>query len=172
MKTMIFALISSFLLLAGVVFIFISSPAPIPEVGDEINNDETIYFNIIVLLDLSDRIDPSENPNQAEKDTEIIQGIISVFEEEVRKKLFLFTKDRICIVVAKQPTNYDEELLGIVNQLRINMEGSLIGGVGGKPKFTRSKKRLLTNVDKLYKLAMANPDFIGADIWAFLRANL
>lgn len=129
----------------------------------------TISYNIIILLDLSDRIDPQKTPGQVDKDKKIIQHLISIFEEEVRKKLYLLSKDRLCFAIAPQPTNYAPKIPEIANHLRIDMQEVFLGG---KPRFDREKENLLANVNQLYEMATANPDFIGADIWTFFRDNL
>jgi hypothetical protein len=127
-------------------------------------------YNFIVLLDLSDRL--IVQPNQPERDKEIIKEIYGLFEERVREKLYIRSRDEIKVVIAPQrgaglpAYKYEDELY-------INMEN--IPNVMRRTREEDRRAHFFANLDTLYDQAVfsQNPkDYYGADIWKYFYEDL
>jgi len=127
-------------------------------------------YNICLLLDLSDRISPTSEPLQRTKDRQAIAGILELFEEQVKSRLFVNSTDVIRVGVADQPTGYGETLLRITDVMTIDM--GRLKATKKREQFPRLKEQFLARVDELYQVACANTAFEGADIWRFFREDL
>jgi len=153
----------------GVLMLLLSFTMCKPPVPKE-TNQVRIKNNFIVLLDLSDRI--IVQPNQLERDKEIIHHIYGVFENIVRENLYIKSRDEIKVVIAPQkgsglPVEIFEDRL-YVNMDNINL-------VYRKSKERERRAEYLANIDTLYKEAIfsTNPeDYYGADIWKYFYEDL
>lgn len=127
-------------------------------------------LNVCVLLDLSDRISPELNQLQTERDKRAIGGVFDVFEEQVRKKLFVNSNDILRVAVAEQPTGYGETLFRITDDMVVDMAGMKVNQK--RDLFSKQKGQFIGKVNELYQVAAANTSFAGADIWRFFREDL
>ena len=129
-----------------------------------------VKHNYIILLDLSDRLIVQDN--QSERDIELIKQIYTLFEERVRKQLYIRSRDEIRVVIAPQRGA----------DLRSEVyEDSLYTNIENIPSVLRRKTEeerrsvFYNNLDKLYDQAVFsdNPkDFYGADIWKYFYEDL
>ncbi|MEI6215436.1 MAG: hypothetical protein WCP10_15135 [Desulfuromonadales bacterium] len=126
--------------------------------------------NVCLLLDLSDRISPSLQPLQVEKDKRTIGALVDLFEEDVKKKLYVNSMDSIRVAVAEQPTGYGETLLKISDAMTIDMSDQKPNKK--RDEFPKQKERFLSKVEELYQVASSNTAYAGADIWRFFREDL
>ena len=126
--------------------------------------------NFIVLLDLSDRI--IVQPNQLERDKEIIRHIYDLFEKNVKKNLYIKSRDEIKVVIAPQKgANLPTEIFE--DRLYINMDN--INIVYRKSKEEERRLDYLANLDTLYEQAIYSKDpgdYYGADIWKYFYEDL
>jgi hypothetical protein len=127
-------------------------------------------YNICVLLDLSDRISPALQPLQMERDKRAINGILELFEEQTRKKLYVNSNDSLRVAVAEQPTGYGATLLKISDDMTIDMGELKI--TKKREQFPVLKEQFTNKVNELYQVAAANAAFAGADLWRFFREDL
>lgn len=127
-------------------------------------------INICVLLDLSDRISPALQPLQVERDKRVINGILELFEEQTRKKLYVNSNDSLRVAVAEQPTGYGSTLLKISDDMTIDMSELKI--TRKREQFPVLKEQFTNKVNELYQVASANTAFAGADLWRFFREDL
>ena len=75
--------------LTGVMlFLAVGCKLPSP---DKKKSEVRVNHNYIILLDLSDRLIVQQN--QPERDKEIIRDLYSLFEEKVRKELYIKSGD-------------------------------------------------------------------------------
>ena len=129
-----------------------------------------VKHNYIILLDLSDRLIVQDN--QPERDIELIKQIYTLFEERVRKQLYLRSRDEIRVVIAPQRgANLRNEVYE--DSLYTNMEN--IPGVLRRKTEEERRSIFYNNLDKLYDQAVfsSNPkDFYGADIWKYFYEDL
>ena len=129
-----------------------------------------VKHNYIVLLDLSDRLIVQEN--QPERDKEIIKELYRIYEERVRRNLYIKSRDEIKVVIAPQKGSQlrREEF---EDRLYVNMDN--IKNVYRKPKEDVRRAAFYSNVDTLYEKAVfsRNPkSYQGADIWKYFYEDL
>jgi len=155
--------------IAGSFLILISFTMCKPPVPKEANQLR-VKSNFIVLLDLSDRI--IVQPDQLERDKEIIHHIYDVFENVVRENLYIKSRDEMKVVIAPQKgsglpaENFEDRLY--VNMDNINL-------VYRKSKEKERRDEYLAYIDTLYSEALfsSNPkDYYGADIWKYFYEDL
>ncbi|MBA7580165.1 hypothetical protein ES708_22056 [subsurface metagenome] len=130
----------------------------------------SVKHNYIILLDLSDRL--IVQPDQPERDKEIIRAIYELFEQNVRKDLYIRSRDEIKVVIAPQrgsglrTDTYEEELY-------VNMEN--IKNVYRRPKEEERRTNFYNSLDGLYKKAVFSKipkQYYGADIWKYFYEDL
>ena len=140
----------------------IGCTAPPPE------NKPSKPSNIIVILDTSDRVSKIKSPGQAKIDIEIAKGIVDLFEQRVRKDLYIRSHHRIAFVVPEQPdtTPIPQEIIG---KLMINPTDE--NRLRGAPKFREMRKELLQTIDELYQYVEKRGMYTGADIWDWFRGS-
>jgi len=129
-----------------------------------------VKHNYIILLDLSDRLIVQDN--QPERDKELIKQIYTLFEERVRKQLYLRSRDEIRVVIAPQ-RGADLRNEVYEDSLYTNIEN--IPGVLRRKTEEERRSIFYNNLDKLYDQAVFsnNPkDFYGADIWKYFYEDL
>lgn len=131
---------------------------------------EPFKHNYIILLDLSDRIIVQDN--QIARDKEIIKHIYKLFEQRVRKELYIKSRDEIRVVIAPQKGS-DLRTQVFENRLYINMEN--IKNIYRRKNEEQRRKDFYANLDTLYRKAKFsnNPkDYYGADIWKYFYEDL
>ena len=129
-----------------------------------------IKHNYIILLDLSDRIIVQEN--QIARDKEIIKHIYNLFEQHVKKELYIKSKDEIKVVIAPQKGSGLRTQV-FENRLYINMAN--IKNIYRRKNEEQRRKDFYANLDTLYQKAKFsnNPkDYYGADIWKYFYEDL
>jgi hypothetical protein len=129
-----------------------------------------VKHNYIILLDLSDRLIVQDN--QPERDKELIKYIYTLFEERVRKNLYLRSRDEIRVVIAHQ-RGADLQSEVYEDSLYINMEN--IPDVLRRKKEKQRREIFVNNLDRLYDQAVfsKNPkQYYGADIWKYFYEDL
>ena len=160
------------LLVGGVTATAATSHAP-STASKSVPGAPPAALNVVVILDLSDRIDPIRHPGQAAQDLKVLDGLVTLFEESVRKGLYLLSKDRLAFAVAPQATAYQGELMELADRLRISMPDlNATGTERGKPGFDRARADLTNGLNRLYSSAVASTNYVGADIWSFFRDRL
>ncbi len=153
-------ILSYFLLL-----LIISCRPPAPK-----KRSVSMKHNYIILLDLSDRL--IVQPEQPARDKEIIKAIYQMFEEKVKKDLYIKSRDELKVVIAPQrgsglrTDTYED-------QLYVNM--GTIKNVFRRPKEEERRTNFNNALDELYKKAVfsKNPkQYYGADIWKYFYEDL
>ncbi len=130
----------------------------------------SVKHNYIILVDLSDRI--IVQPDQPARDKEIIEAIYNIFEQKVKKDLYIKSRDEIKVVIAPQKgsglqTDVFEE------KLYVNM-GS-IPNIYRRPKEAERRDAFDNALDELYKKAEFSDvpeEYYGADIWKYFYEDL
>ena len=129
-----------------------------------------VKHNYIVLLDLSDRLIIQEN--QPDRDKKIIKELYSLYEDRVRKNLYIKARDEIKVVIAPQKGSQLKEEV-FEDQLYVNMDN--ISNIYRKPKEKSRRESFYSSVDTLYEEAVfsRNPEkYHGADIWKYFYEDL
>lgn len=122
-------------------------------------------LNISILTDLSDRIDPVENPMQIQKDMAIINDVIELFKEELAQKGTFKAKGKINFYF--HPQMQDKEMLSLSEKLRIDF--SEMDVKGKKAAFNLFEKDVKNSFEKIYSLASAQKKYPGSDIYRFFK---
>ncbi len=136
----------------------------------EKKNVHRIKHNYIVLLDLSDRLIVQQN--QPERDKQIVKSLYGLFEEKVRKDLYIKSRDEIKVVIAPQVGSGIKRDV-FEDRLYINMQS--LNNVARKAQEDQRKKKFYANLDTLYKHAIFSrrpTDYNGADIWKYFHEDL
>ena len=154
------SLIALILLMDGCKF-----PSP-----DKKKKDVRIKHNYIILLDLSDRLIVQDQ--QPQRDKEIIKHLYSLFEEKVKKEMYLKSRDEIRVVIAPQ-IGAGLNRNSFEDKLYVNM--SNMDPISRKAKEEKRREDFHANLDTLYRKAVfsRNPeDYYGADIWKYFYEDL
>jgi len=158
-----------FIVLALSILIFLVSSCSLPAPEKESKQVRTKH-NYIILLDLSDRL--IVQANQPERDKQIISSLYTLFEEKVKRDLYIKSRDEIKVVIAPQlgsQLNRNE----FEDRLYINM--STINNVQRKLEESERRSNFIANLDTLYNKAVfsSEPDkYYGADIWKYFHEDL
>ena len=151
----------------ALVLLYVSSCMP-PQEEKEITIP--VKHNYIILLDLSDRLIVQDN--QPERDKELIRHLYTLFEDRVRKQLYLRSRDEIRVVIAHQRgAGLQNEIYE--DSLYVNMDN--VPGVVRRKKEEERRAVFFSTLDKLYDQAVFsdNPKkYYGADIWKYFYEDL
>jgi hypothetical protein len=130
----------------------------------------TIKHNYIVLLDLSDRL--IVQPDQPARDKELIKAIYQMFEQKVRKDMYIKSRDEIKVVIAPQrgaglrADIYEDKLYVNMNDIK---------SVLRRTKEEERRNTFFTTLDDLYNKAVFSKvpeEYNGADIWKYVYEDL
>jgi hypothetical protein len=130
----------------------------------------SVKYNYIILLDLSDRL--IVQPDQPARDKEIIKSIYALFEQKVKKELYIRSRDELKVVIAPQ---HGSDLRTDIyeDQLYVNM--NLIPNVFRRSKETERRDSFNLALDELYRKAVFSKipeEYYGADIWKYFYEDL
>lgn len=130
----------------------------------------SVKHNYIILLDLSDRL--IVQPDQVERDKEIVKAIFGMFEQKVKQELYIRSRNEIKVVIAPQRGSglrtdiYEEKLY-------VNMES--IQYYFRRQKEEERREIFMNAIDELYDKAVFSKvpqDYYGADIWKYFYEDL
>lgn len=136
----------------------------------EKKKEASTKHNYIILLDLSDRLIIQDN--QPERDKEIIKTLYSMFEEKVKRELYLRSRDEIKVVMAPQRGSGLKRDV-FEDRLYVNME--TVDNVFKRAKEEERRVDFIANLDTLYSKAVFSKspdDYYGADIWKYFYEDL
>lgn len=157
----------SFAFLIGVLFLMGGCNVPPPE---KKNKSIRAKHNYIVLLDLSDRLIVQEN--QPERDKQIIRKLYSIFEEKVKRELYVKSRDEMKVVIAPQRgSRLNREVFE--DRLYVNMDN--IKNIYRRSGEEERRTNFVANLDTLYQKAVFSrrPEaYNGADIWKYFYEDL
>ncbi|MGO2103750.1 MAG: hypothetical protein ACTH3E_11980 [Psychroflexus halocasei] len=129
-------------------------------------------LNITILLDLSDRIEPTKYPNKPEhfeRDIEIVNYFTEVFKKDMEKKGAFMANGKMKVIFSPRPK--DEEINQIASELSVDLS---------KTKNTKEKKRVFDNVssnfrknlERIYSKTIETKIYPGSDIWRFFKNDV
>ena len=123
--------------------------------------DTLNYVNITVLLDLSNRIDGILHPDQVQRDTLIIREILNNFSEQVKHNGYIYSKDKIQILIAPQAGNKTINFNPHIEIAEIAKSNKIVRQV-----LPQSKTQFIKDVTDIYS---SKQMFNGADIYTFFK---
>ena len=138
----------------------VSDPPPPPE--------QPKQLNISILLDLSDRINPTINPDAQKNDIENIKTITEFFKANMESLGAYKAKGKIRVFLVPPPSNL--EINSIVNKLKIDC--SKMDNKGRKEVYDNLTELYTQNLDATYKETIATSAWIGSDIWRFFKDDV
>ena len=129
-------------------------------------------LNITILLDLSDRIEPTKypsSPEHFERDIEVVNYFTELFKKDMTKKGAFMAKGKMKVIFSPRPN--DSEINSIASQLSIDLS---------KTKNTKEKKIIFDNVSlnfkenltKIYSKTIETKNYPGSDIWRFFKNDV
>ncbi len=124
-------------------------------------------INISIFLDISDRINPKTFPNETmeyyERDLGYIQSIQQAFVEHISNKKVILMNDAIQVFLDPAPAN--RQVNKLITDLKISLNKSNIS----KEKVANIGSVYSEACSTIYKSAIDNNNFIGSDIWGFMK---
>lgn len=134
-------------------------PAPSPDAA-------TQQLNLTLLLDLSDRIDPTVSPAtppHRDRDLEAAAAVAEAFVAEMEAKGAFQAKGRIRTLFSPPPN--DAEVNAIAQSLARDLRAMSPADKKGVHDNLPAEYR--DGLGRLYDAAIAEGDYVGADIWRF-----
>ena len=145
--------------------------------GKESKSSPPHVLNIIVILDTSDRVSKKKHPSQVKRDIEIVEEIVTQFEEVVEDHILesegLAYKDFLAVIVPDQPS-VSSIPWEITDKLTIEDPRedftSLRGNSGILTNLKEQKKAILDEMPKLYEFVQQHKQ-TGSDIWDWFQSE-
>lgn len=147
------------------LLVFVACQPPAPK-----KKSLSVKHNYIILLDLSDRI--IIQPDQPARDKEIIKSLYKLFENKVKKDLYVRSRDEIKVVIAPQRGSGLQTYV-FEEKLYVNMDN--IQNIYRRPKEVERREAFYAALDDLYKKAVFSDvpeEYYGADIWKYFYEDL
>ncbi|NQX31586.1 hypothetical protein HQN85_07610 [Pedobacter boryungensis] len=130
-------------------------------------NNKPENLNISILLDLSDRIDPTKNSNLSmeyyKRDLGYIQSISKTFEKHLSSKPIRQDDDQIQIYFEPEPLNSE------INNLAKHLKLSFTKDNTSKASIAKISSNYILTSNTIYKLAISDKRYLGSDIWSFFK---
>lgn len=132
---------------------------------------EQLQLNMIVVVDLSDRIDTIKHPSVPShefRDIELVKNLTNLFKKEMDSKGAFNAKGSIQVLFYPLPKNPDIAILA--NQLDVDLTGL----------DNKKKKNIYDNIEtdfqnslrKIYSQTIETREWIGSDIWEFFKSDI
>ncbi|MDE3742534.1 hypothetical protein [Maribacter polysaccharolyticus] len=129
-------------------------------------------LNITILLDLSDRIEPTKypiKPEHFERDIEIVNYFTEIFKIDMEQKGAFMANGKIKVIFSPRPD--DDEINKIASELSIDLSNV---------KNTKEKKKIFdnvsstfrTNLERIYAKTIETKNYPGSDIWRFFKNDV
>ena len=142
-------------------------------VANEVSNIETNkQLNITILLDLSDRIEPSKYPSKPEhfeRDIEIVNYFTEIFKKDMEQKGAFMANGKMKVIFSPRPP--DEEINQKASELSVDLS---------RTENTKEKKQIFDNVssnfrknlNEIYSKTIETKNYPGSDIWRFFKNDV
>lgn len=132
--------------------------------------DVSENLNISLLLDLSDRINPTKYPNPTMeyylRDVGYINSVSEAFTEHIRSKKVIRAHDKIQLFFDPTPLNPE------INKISKDLKIEINKGNVSKELISNIKTTYANNPLEIYKLAIKDGNYVGSDIWRFFKTKI
>ena len=128
-------------------------------------------LNISILLDLSDRINPTRHPSKPEhfeRDISIIEYFTEYFKKDMMKRGVFRAKGRLKVIFCPRPN--DAEINEIASELKIGLAHK--NPKEKKQIFDNISNRFKNNLTKIYSRTIKTNKYPGSDIWRFFKNDV
>ncbi len=137
--------------------------------GEQVDTGKQI--NLTILLDLSDRIDPKQspdNPAHFEKDSTLISYFTQYFLQDMETKGSYRARGKFRVVFCPNPPNRDIGLAAA--ELNIDLSKT---DIKAKKAIHETMQHVVSwNVGRIYRSAINQQQWPGADIWRFFKNDV
>ncbi len=127
-------------------------------------------LNISILLDLSDRINPTKYPSKTmdfyKRDIGYIESVSTSFDSFLRSKKTRTLNDKISIFFEPAPLNEK------INSLSESLKYHFTRDNTSKELLKEFVSKYKTIPQKFYELAITDDKYIGSDIWGFFKSKV
>lgn len=124
--------------------------------------------NLCLLLDLSDRIEPTQHvatPAHYKRDQEVALTVADFFRQEMLTKGAFASKGKMRTIFSPPPA--DGEINRIAGQLRIDLED--MTPAEKKTVYDSLSVWYRDGLEDIYASVLENKNYVGADIWRFFK---
>lgn len=129
-------------------------------------------LNITILLDLSDRIEPTKYPSKPEhfeRDIEIVNYFTEIFKKDMEQKGAFMANGKMKVIFSPRPN--DEEISRIASELSVDLS---------RTKNTKEKKQVFDNMssnfkenlERIYSKTIDTKNYPGSDVWRFFKNDV
>lgn len=131
---------------------------------------ENKNLNISILLDLSDRINPSKYPNPTmefyKRDVAYIKSVSEAFITHLQNKRVRSINDKIQLYFDPAPWN------PTINTLSKSLQYEINRGNVSLDLLEEMKQAYATKPTKIYELAIKDDAYVGSDTWRFFKNKI
>ena len=136
----------------------------------EITNKDK-QLNVTFLLDLSDRIEPTNYPNKPEhyeRDIAIVNEFVAIFKKQMQSLGVKKAKGKIRVLFS--PTPQDDSINQIASELNINLAD--LQDDKKKKIYKEIQEIYPKNLNAIYERTLESKNYIGSDIWQFFKEDV
>lgn len=123
-------------------------------------------INVSILIDLSDRIDPTVHPNPTmeyyQRDMEYIKAIEKGFLNHIKSKRIITYDDQMQVFFNPEPS--DPKMNELTKELKVSFNKDT-----PKSYFNSVDKKYSELPSSIYQSAIKDGKYIGSDIWEFFK---
>lgn len=131
--------------------------------------DSQKQINIVVLLDLSDRIIQNQNPDNTERDINIVHKLVDFFKVDMEKMGAYKAKGKIKVIFS--PIPQDPNINALAQKLDVDL--SCIQDVKQKKYvYENISDDFETCLQSIYSTTIQKNKWIGCDIWRFFKEEI
>lgn len=136
------------------------SESPVPVVQKQLN--------LTILLDLSDRINPANNPGHVERDSALIRYLTSYFLDQMAARNAYTAKGKMRLIFHPNPPDPN------INQAaeKLNIDLSKMDPKGKKVVYETLGKTVEENISRIYRTTTNSAKWPGSDIWRFFKNDV
>lgn len=128
-------------------------------------------INLTILLDLSDRIDPIENPGKPEhfeRDSAICSYLANYFLDQMKEKGTHMARGKMRVVFHPAPANPDINLAAE----KLSVDLSKMDAKGKKAVYETLERTVADNISGIYGTTIKQAVWPGSDIWRFFKNDV
>ena len=128
-------------------------------------------LNITILLDLSDRIEPTKypaKPEHFERDIAIVNYFTEYFKKDMEKRGTFKSKGKLKVVFSPRPQ--DNEINEIASKLKVDLKNKT--PKEKKVVYETVSDNFKENLTKIYLKTIDTKNYLGSDIWRFFKNDV
>ena len=129
-------------------------------------------LNLTVLLDLSDRVEPTKHPaspEHADRDIEIVRYLTQLFKNNMEEKGAYRANDKMKVIFSPRPQ--DSEINSIASRLNVDLS-KMANAQEKKQVFDSIEETFTQNLRSIYDETIETKNYPGSDIWRFFKNDV